>query len=118
MSGLVATNDKLVREFLNDKKYMLLECGTLLTCVSRQGHTTDTWRVRQPKYHLGYATIIYKKRSLSIHRLLYAAFIGPLNRNLVINHKDNNRSNNSLSNLELVTNLENIQHYHNLKNST
>ena len=37
-------------------------------------------------------------------------FIGNIPKELVINHKDGDKHNNALNNLEVVTNLENIQH--------
>ena len=38
-----------------------------------------------------------------VHRLLWEAFRGPIPSGLEINHRDGNRSNNRLDNLELVT---------------
>lgn len=52
-------------------------------CVSLSSKTSA-------KYHL-------------VHRLLYSHFIGDLVNGLVIDHIDNNRSNNNLDNLQQVT---------------
>jgi hypothetical protein len=46
----------------------------------------------------------------SVHRMVWEAFNGPIEGRMEINHKDLNRSNNSLSNLELVTHQQNLQH--------
>jgi len=46
----------------------------------------------------------------SVHRLVWEAFNGPIENRLEINHKDLNRTNNALSNLELITHQQNIQH--------
>lgn len=43
-----------------------------------------------------------------VHRLVAAAFLGPLPDGLVVNHKDQNRMNNTVDNLEYVTQQENI----------
>ena len=43
-----------------------------------------------------------------IHRLVWEAFNGPIPEGLQINHKDENKLNNSLSNLSLVTHRENM----------
>ena len=43
------------------------------------------------------------------HLLVWEAFNGQRNPNLVINHKDGNKSNNKLSNLEEITQVENLQ---------
>jgi hypothetical protein len=49
------------------------------------------------------------------HRIIYRKYVGPLSKNLTINHKDGNPSNNHFSNLELVSQSENNLHsYKNL----
>jgi hypothetical protein len=55
-------------------------------------------------------------RCLSIHRLLWEAFVGPIFGRLEINHKNLNRSDNRLENLELVTHRDNILHAHEIYN--
>lgn len=46
----------------------------------------------------------------SVHRLVWEAFNGPIPGRLEINHKNLNRSDNRLENLELVTHQQNVQH--------
>ena len=46
----------------------------------------------------------------TVHRTLWEAFVGPIEGRLEINHKDLNRTNNRIDNLELVTHQQNIQH--------
>lgn len=73
--------------------------------------------------HAGYLTVTltlnYEKHKKRIHRLVYEAFVAPLplynpqkNGNLFfeINHIDENKTNNTPSNLELVTHTENIRY--------
>ena len=51
-----------------------------------------------------------KQKSMSIHRLVAESFIAnPLNKETV-NHKDGNKTNNFLDNLEWMTHKENTQH--------
>lgn len=45
-----------------------------------------------------------------VHRLVTLAFIGPCPERYDVNHKDRNRTNNHISNLEYVTRSENIIH--------
>lgn len=45
-----------------------------------------------------------------IHRLVWEAFRGKIPEHLLINHKNGNKNDNRLSNLELMTNLENMRH--------
>lgn len=44
-----------------------------------------------------------------VHRLVASAFLGDVT-NLTVNHKDGNRSNNHVNNLEIVTMQENVIH--------
>lgn len=51
-----------------------------------------------------------KNRQKYVHHLVAEAFIGERPGRLVINHKDGDKTNNSLYNLEYITHAENIQH--------
>lgn len=54
------------------------------------------------------------KKTITVHKLVSIAFLGhnPIGRELVINHKDLDKQNNHVSNLEIVTDRENVSHYH------
>lgn len=45
-----------------------------------------------------------------VHRVVWEAFNGPIPGRLEVNHKNLNRSDNRLENLELLTHRENVQH--------
>ena len=49
------------------------------------------------------------RRNLYVHRIIAEAFLGDVGTN-VINHKDFNRANNNLSNLEICSQRENVIH--------
>lgn len=51
---------------------------------------------------------VYVRRS--VHRLVWEAFNGPIPGRLEINHKNLDRADNRLKNLELVTHQQNVQH--------
>lgn len=51
-----------------------------------------------------------RSRTHRVHRLVAEAFIGPYPEGKVINHLDFDRSNNSVRNLEYITQTENIRH--------
>ena len=45
-----------------------------------------------------------------IHRLVTKAFIGPIPSGMQVNHKDKNKRNNCVENLEIVSPAENTKH--------
>lgn len=45
-----------------------------------------------------------------IHRLVYETFVGTIDASHEINHKDGNRSNNCIDNLECLSHSDNIKH--------
>lgn len=49
-------------------------------------------------------------KTFSVHRLVVETFIGEIPKNKCVNHKDGDKYNNSLSNLEVVTYSENVIH--------
>lgn len=61
-------------------------------------------------YNICVLTKNMKSKTFSIHRLVAEAFI-PNPKNLPqVNHKDGNKQNNRVDNLEWITNYDNIQH--------
>jgi hypothetical protein len=63
-----------------------------------------------PVLKIGYKKVTIRGKQYLIHRLIADNFIpNPLNKKQV-NHKDSNRCNNSIDNLEWVTQQENITH--------
>lgn len=51
-----------------------------------------------------------KYKHYFVHRLIWEAFNGPIPKGMVINHKDEIKTNNALSNLELCTHQYNIMY--------
>lgn len=68
-------------------------------------------QLNRGKYSMVFLSIKGNKHYKQVHRLLAKAFIPNPKNKPQINHKDSNRSNNSLSNLEWVTASENSLHY-------
>jgi hypothetical protein len=62
----------------------------------------------------GYLSVIIthnnKRITKPIHTLVAETYLGLRPENLVINHKDGNKLNNDITNLEYVTHKQNIQH--------
>lgn len=62
---------------------------------------------------LGYLDIKLLKEGKRIHhyvhRLVWKTFVGEIPKGYEVNHKDHNKANNSLNNLELVTHSKNLK---------
>lgn len=67
----------------------------------------------------GYATVLLSVRQkvklVHVHRIVAIAFIPNTENKAEVNHKDLNKKNNHISNLEWVTKLQNMQHVNSLK---
>lgn len=50
------------------------------------------------------------RRRVSVHPLIAAAFIGPRPEGMTVNHKNGDRADNRVSNLEYATAKENVRH--------
>ncbi len=94
--------------------YKVLECGVV---INKRGSSP----LKPSKSKNGYLRVVIlynnQKKYYLLHRFIMEAFHG-LSK-LTVNHKDGNKLNNALSNLEYVTQKQNIEHaYHTgLKNN-
>lgn len=59
----------------------------------------------------GYLRLVIKGKTYKIHRLVAYYFISKEIENQTINHKDFNKQNNSIENLEIISVSENVMHY-------
>jgi hypothetical protein len=91
---------------IDNKKYKITKDGKIYSYVTK--------RFLKPHYHNGYKIICMQinKKSVSfmIHRLIALSFIEKPDNKDFVNHKDGNKENNNINNLEWVTHAENIQH--------
>ena len=55
-----------------------------------------------------------KQKLFMVHRLVYEAFNGTIPENMEINHKDYNRTNNNINNLELLVHKDNVRYSKNI----
>ena len=66
----------------------------------------------------GYVKIQYDYKSLKAHRIIWEMFNGKIPTGLTIDHINNNREDNRIENLQLLTNKQNIQRKCNSKGYT
>ncbi len=85
--------------------------------ISKSGLVCNWSRRRLLKLtnHLGYARIVLNDlgniKSVLVHRMVAEQFIPRMLGKDQVNHKDFNKQNNAVSNLEWVTGAENAAHY-------
>lgn len=80
-------------------KDRILKFKNITETASKTGYRVDLWKDNKP-------------HSFLVARLVAFTFFGEdiNNRNLTVNHKDGNRLNNHLDNLELISLADNIRH--------
>ena len=95
--------------------YEISDFGQARSAIDRK-NTFNKKVLKQWTCTNGYQSIrMYKNgkgHPTTIHSLVMAAFIGPRPEGYQINHKDGNKANNHVSNLEYITPLENVRHAH------
>lgn len=91
--------------------------------VRRKFRRLEGYKYLKPQLtERGYlAVILYnnktkKRKRFRVHRLVAKAFIPNTDNKPQVNHKDMNKKNNHVENLEWCTNQENCIHYHLHKN--
>lgn len=93
--------------------------------VSNTGNIYSSHRIENGEYKLVkpsknksgylYANIFsspQKRSSLRIHRLVYQAFVGCIPDGFVIDHKNGDKKDNRIENLQILTPQENTLKYH------
>ena len=93
-------------------RYIVTEDGRIF-CM--RFHKGQSWGLLKPYLdpHArcgGYYRVNINGRTRDVHRLVAEAFLGQPKPGFEVNHKDGNKLNNHVSNLEWVTHLENVQH--------
>lgn len=104
-----AKNDIYIEKMLKDPRFVIKPNGSILVKVGRVykkigGFDSYGYRVFTPRWNDG------RKVKISLHRVIYAKYNGPLDSRMVVDHIDGNRSNNRPDNLRLVSWEENRRH--------
>lgn len=93
---------------LFDGKYDVTSEGKVFSNVGKRKILKG--KVSNCGYHIVLLTIDNKKRYFSVHRLVAESFIFNPNNFPQVNHKDGNKLNNNIDNLEWCTSKENHIH--------
>ena len=96
------------KKILDFEDYSVNEYGEVF---SKRGKPLCQWND-----NMGYKQVVLYKNGKRyykrVHRLVYEAFYGKIKDKLIVNHIDENKNNNNVNNLEVITNAQNIKHFH------
>lgn len=90
-------------------KWFITDKGELLSATSFRSDK-KLHKVKPNICKRGYLYARTSNKNYQIHRLVASAFIDNPENKPCVNHKDGNRYNNKMNNLEWVTYIENAQH--------
>jgi hypothetical protein len=89
-------------------KYQVSDSGRVRNKVTLQILTPSE---RNGYFRIGlYTNTIKRNKAFSVHRLVAESFLGYKTQEFEVNHKNGNKLDNRLSNLEWVTPSENVKH--------
>lgn len=114
----IEINGETAYQYIYNGNYYITKTGTLYSIYVKGGQgKTDINRIHKVAYGQdkdGYYRVVLsnngEKKHIKIHQIVVNQFLGGCKDGFVINHKDGNKHNNNVDNLEVVTGLENIQH--------
>lgn len=91
---------------------MFKDCKIPIWQISKSGevYSKKSNKILKPYLRRGYPSLKYRGKHYYIHVLVAETFIGEIDEGMCVNHKDGNKQNNHVENLEIVTIKENLQH--------
>lgn len=89
--------------------YMASSLGRIMSLLSGKQKILKT-RLKDNGYEIVNLWKDKKPKTHHVHRLVASSFFGEIKNGLTINHKDFNKTNNKIDNLEVVTMKENTVH--------
>jgi hypothetical protein len=103
-----------------DSKYLISPDGFILNSNTGRNvvFSKDSKGYMKARLYSPLSTNPDKRKPYRLHRLVAKAFLENFSDKLQVNHKDGDKTNNSVENLEMVTASENVYHaWNNLDNA-
>lgn len=109
MNSIVSVMDIDGNEVMGVKykdNYLVTDCGTVYT-LKKNGR----WRAQRARHHThGYLRVVINRKDEYVHQIVARCFIENPRGCKEINHKDGDKTNNKVENLEWCTRSENNRH--------
>lgn len=112
-----------MKEIPGMRGWLATTCGKILRTMDSLGNTSGRMskikrEIEEKGYYLvpqaneasGYRGVSYNNGKVGVHRLIAMAFLANENNLPIVNHKDENKSNNCVSNLEWCTHSYNLSY--------
>lgn len=115
----ITFNGKQYAQIPNHSRYYISECGELIWSAFNKTRVVNGRLDRFGYLKVNMSTDLLIRKTYRIHSLMKVVYMGGDtngNYRMHVNHKDGNKLNNHLSNLELVSMEENQRHHQILNN--
>lgn len=101
----------ILKDIPGYENYKVSDCGKVFSKkrTTTKGGPLKQW-IHNKRYYVVNLTKEGVKKKYLVHRLVALAFIENTENKETVNHKDGNKLNNHVSNLEWATQLENSEH--------
>lgn len=111
-------NGEIAYQCIINKNYYITKTGKLYSIFVKGGqgkiNINNPRKVAYGQDKDGYYRVVLSnngnRKYIKIHQLVCEQFIGHVTPPFVVNHKDGNKHNNNVNNLEIITDIENIHH--------
>lgn len=118
IENAINVDGEIAYQYKYNPNYYITKTGILYSVLVKGGQgRTDITNPRKVCYGQdrdGYYRVVLsnhgEKTYIKIHQIVAKQFLGDVNPPYVVNHKDGNKHNNSVDNLEIITDKENIYH--------
>lgn len=114
----ILINGEIAYRYIKNPYYYITKSGILYSTYIKGGQGKyDISRIRKVAYGEdddGYYRVVLslngKRQYVKVHQIVANQFLRICSNNMVVNHKDGNKHNNDVDNLEYITSLENTRH--------